>query len=134
MRIPGWLIALALLIGIGLWGGRCVANAVDNSGSEFARPNRITALQVSFENRVLTANVLVEANESLESRTLGFAIILDDGSPLPAAARELGGGAWPGRSYVMALERLIPEGRTPAFLQVNYENGSASLGLAEVLD
>ena len=136
LHIPGWLLALAIIIGMGLWGGRCVADAFDggDDGANFRFPSRITALDASFENRVLTATVLVESNESYDPRTLGFGITLDDSTHLEASARQLGGGPWPGRSYVMVIERLIPEGRTPRFLGVTGANGSASFGLGEVLD
>ena len=60
---------------------------------------------------------------------LGFTIILDDKSQLQASGREVGPGAWHGRSSIFAIDHLIPEGRTPASLQVTGKNGGAAITL-----
>jgi hypothetical protein len=127
VRIPGWLLALALVV-LGLWWG---ANHFSGTGSESQSPfpQRITTLDSAFENRVLTATVLLESNEQLQPSALSFTIILDDHSQLPASVREVGSGPWHGRSSILAMDRLIPEGRTPAYLQVSGRNGGAVVPL-----
>lgn len=127
VRIPGWLLALALVV-LALWWG---ANHFSGTGNQTQSPfpQRITELHSTFENRVLTATVLLESNEQLELSGLSFTIILDDRSQIQASIRELGPGAWHSRSSVVALDRLIPEGRTPAYLQVSGRNGGAVVAL-----
>lgn len=120
LRIPGWLLVVALIVLAGWWlGGRLSGG--DDSGLGF--PARVTRLDSTFENNVLTATVLVESNRDFEANSASFTIVLDDRSELQASGREVREGAWHGRSYVFAIDRRLPEGRTPAFLQLDGKNG-----------
>lgn len=128
IRIPGWLLVIVLALVVAWWAAdKSGIGDDDNRALQF--PARVTSLDSTFENRVLSATVLVEANERFEANSIGFTVILDDSSQLQAGAREVGAGAWHGRSYVFVIDRLIPEGRTPRYLQVSGKNGGASVSL-----
>lgn len=130
IRIPGWFIVIALVVVGGWWAASKSPLAHDDDPAVLF-PARVTRLDSTFENRVLTAMVLVEANEGFEPNSIGFTVILDDKSELQAGAREVGAGVWHGRSYVFAIDRLIPEGRRPEFLNVRGKNGGSLVSLSQ---
>ena len=132
LRIPGWLLLLVLVSVATIWGTNRVRDAFANDDDPRLHfPARVTALETSFEGQALTVTVMVEGNQAFEPSSIRFTIRLDDRSEVQASGREVGAGAWHGRSYVFAVERLIPEGRTPTFLTVSGANGVSSVALTE---
>ncbi len=126
IRIPGWLLVLALVLLVAWWGASRLPNGDEPA---LAMPARVTVLASTFENGLLTTTVLVESYSDFAPNSIGFTIVLDDRSELQASGREAGAGAWHGRSYIFAIDRRIPEGRSPAFLQLNGKNGGVLVSL-----
>lgn len=130
IRIPGWLLLIALVVLVGWWGTHRYSNASgDRSSGEFRFPGRFTALESSFENRVLTATVLIESDDAFQPSAFNVQVVLDDHHALDASVRVVGPGPWHDRSYIVALDRLIPEGRTPIAVQFIAKNGMADAPL-----
>ncbi len=122
----------ALLLAAAFFGGRYTWGVIDNSngGSDgFRMPMRVTALQSSVDANVFRAAVLLENDETLDLTRVRFAVALDDGTTLPVAALIRGSGVWQGRSYVVDLEKLIPEGKTATTLLVTLPTAQYSLPL-----
>lgn len=127
VRIPGWLLVGILVVAAGwLIAGRLSAGGDDD---RLRFPARLTVLDSSVENRVFSATLLLEGNSTFDPGTAGFTLVLDDLSRLPVGAREVREGAWHGRSYVVAIDRLIPEGRTPVAIDLAGKNGGGTYSL-----
>jgi hypothetical protein len=135
VRIPGWLLLGALLLAASFWGGRYVLGIIDNSNggaSGFIMPMRVTALEASTDGGVLRATVLLENDTDFDPRALNMAVALDDGSSLAVPPLIVKGGAWHGRSYVVRLEKAIPDGRTVDSLRVTTHTGHWAVALPGV--
>ncbi|HNM78614.1 MAG TPA: hypothetical protein PKI89_09625 [Tepidiformaceae bacterium] len=127
IRIPGWLILLVLVITVGWWiGGRVTGG---DSADEMDFPARVTRLDSSIENRVLSVTLLVEANGTFDPRTLAITIVLDDQSQLSAGIRDVREGAWHNRSSIITVDRLLPEGRTAIAIAIEGGNGGTTVAL-----
>lgn len=132
LRIPGWLLMAALLVAVVFFGGRYTWGVIDNSNGGpdgFRMPMRVTALESSVDGNVLRAAILLENDETLDLTRVRFAVALDDGTTLPVAALIRGSGAWQGRSYVVDIEKLIPNGRTATTLHVTLPTAVFALPL-----
>lgn len=122
LRIPGWLILAVIAVGLVFWGGRYAWDMVDSNAdapSGVGLAERITPLETSVEAGVLRASVLGESNEPFDPLAVSAGVTLDDATFLPAGVLFRGGGAWHGRSYVLSIEKAIPEGRTVATIRVS---------------
>ena len=137
LRIPGWLLALGLVVVVAWFGGRCVAGVVEQStGAEragFSFPYRFTALQADFEDRAFSATVLIESNSEIDSARLTYSVRLDDGTQLTASATFLRPGAWHGRSRVVEIEKVLPEGRTPESIVIVTPTSHSSVDISGAL-
>lgn len=127
IRIPGWLILLALVLAAGWWIGGRVSGGESADPMDF--PARVTLLESSTENRVLSATLMAESNGTFDPRTLAVTIILDDQSQLSAGVRDAREGAWHNRSVIITVDRLIPEGRTAVAIVIQGGNGGTTVAL-----
>ncbi len=138
LRIPGWLLAVALLLPALFLGWKFAADQFDRAEPSHAPPVRVTVLERSFEaGRIASLRLLIETNEPLDPFDLRYSVTIQHGDgtlqTLPASATLLRPGDWEGHSAVVEVSREIPEGARFENLSIEGSNWGSGVGRGEEL-
>lgn len=138
VRIPGWLLAAALLVPTLFLGWKFAADQFDRASPDHGPPVRVTVLERKLSSeRVATIRMLIETNDELDPFELNYAVTIQhtDGTneTLPASATVLRPGDWKDHSAIVEVSREIPVGARFERLDIQGPTWGSGVGRGEEL-
>lgn len=133
VRLPGWLLIAMLAAPATFFGVRFAVDAFDRASPEPGIPVRLQVADATIENDVVSLRILIEANKPFDPLELRYHVTVERNGlieRLPTGASVLGPGAWEGRSAVIQVDRILPEGATFRELSVDGPGWSGGTGFA----
>lgn len=115
IRVPGWLLVAMLAAPAMVFAVRFALDAFDRASPELGIPVRLQLADASITEDAVSLRILLEANEPFDPTELRYHVTVERNGVierLPIGASVLGPGAWEGRSAVIQVDRILPEGAT----------------------
>lgn len=132
LRIPGWLLAAALLVPALFLGWKFAADQFDRADPEFGMPTRITVLERTVTEGGVSIRMLIETNDELHPLRLRYAVHVEhpDGS---REALQAAGSIyrWEDRSIVVQVDRLLPAGAEFKWLDITGPSWGSGVDLTD---
>ncbi len=132
IRVPGWLLVAILVAPALFFGAKFALDAVDRASPELGIPVRVQLADATIGDSAVSLRVVIETNRPFDPLELRYHIVVERGGVierLPTGASVLGEGAWQGRSAIIQVDRILPEGATFQELTIDGPGWSGGTGV-----